>query len=336
MNLSKILAIAASTYLFASFSNACTVTMATGSTGSDIHNELNTGSPSTFKDVCLPAGTYYSAQTISIPKNRRLRGLGLNSNVIIEYTGSSTRGVRFSNNVTNSTLLNLRLRGSGVDAYGVLVYNASNITIAGVQIEDFGGIGIGINLSSNVDIEAGAIQRIGLVPALRQAIWTQDSSDVTIDGVRVIGAANGPGGDHAIACISSSDYTVKNVYSTRPGSGAIYLNDCDDFSITNNRVEDGSEFGIDMVNGSSNGIVSGNRIDRFAFGAMVIDDHIAPGGAPGTDPTNILLTNNSMVGNNTGGLATCAGINIDYANSSLITVGAGNTSTPSPIQCSWP
>ena len=71
----------------------------------------------------------------------------------------------------------------------------------------------------------------------------------------------------------------------------------DDFALIDNRLRSGNEWGIDVVQGSSDGIVRGNSITDFNFGAMVFNDHTGKDEG-GLHPQRIDVSDNTMERNN--------------------------------------
>lgn len=280
------------------------------SAGANLYNAIANNSGR----ICLRPGNYSLPQTLSFRSNQTLAGVDASNLPVINTSANRTMS---TTGRTNVSIENLIIEGNrtGATEFGILVGNGSqNIGINNVTIRNTFGIGIGITRATNVAIRGGTITNIGQDTRLRQAVWTSFSSrNISIDGLSVVGRQNDQaGGDHAITCIDAVDgFSVTNTSSTYAGSGAIAINNCSNITVRNNRLSDGREHGVDIVNGAIGALVSGNTITGFDRSAMVFDDHSWQCEGCGSNPSEITVTNNIMSGNNRVNLARCRGIAVD-------------------------
>lgn len=280
--------------------------------GQNINNALSSANTT----ICLGAGRYTISQSIKFKNNQTLAGLDASNPPTIVAAANRTLTTTGANTVNIENII-LDGNSTGAREFAILVgKGSSNITLKNIRVQNTIGIGIGITGSSNVRLLGSTIRNIGLDQKLRQAVWvTTGSRTVLIDGLTVVGRQNDKaGGDHAITCIDGvHGFTVNNTSSTYAGSGAIAINNCSAITVTNNTLIDGREHGVDIVNGSSGAVVRNNIIRGFDRSAMVFDDHSWKCASCGSNPTGIIVTGNTMSGNNKVKLARCRGIAVDKA-----------------------
>lgn len=186
-----------------------------------------------------------------------------------------------------------------VKGFGLLVQNSRNIDV-NVTIDHTQGAGIGVFQSHNVRFHYGAIIRNGFESQeksqsskpQRQAIWVDQSSDITVRNLLVYGRKNGPYGDGAMSFNNSKNVFVDNARSYNAGSGSIYMNDVRSFVIANSKFSGSDEFGIDIVNNSRNGYIVNNTVINPSAGYGVQADYDS-----GNMPKNISWIGNTFTGN---------------------------------------
>ena len=76
-----------------------------------------------------------------------------------------------------------------------------------------------------------------------------------------------------MTCIEADGFTVRNSVSRFAGSGVLAVRNCGNILFENNKLYDGKEHGVDIVDGSRKAVVRNNEIHRMAMTAMVFDDH---------------------------------------------------------------
>ena len=264
--------------------------------------------------ICLRPGNYFLPDQLALRSNQTLAGFNpsdpprLNTSAVRTIVTTGQRNVILEDLVIDGN-------SSGAREFGILVGNGSiNTRIDNVVVENTIGIGIGVTSSRTVNIIDSTVRNIGLDVRLRQAVWVAfGSSDVTIDGLTVRGREHDQaGGDHAVTCIDGFDgFTVTNSRSDFAGSGAVAANNCRDIVFTNNQLSNGREYGIDIVNGAIGAVISNNTITGFERAAMVFDDHDWICAGCGSNPTQIVVNNNTMRNNNRINLGSCKGIAVD-------------------------
>ena len=306
----------------------CTVVLSAG-------DNIYTAVASSARKICLRPGAYFLPQQLSMKSNQTLAGLTPSDPPRLNT--SAVRSI-VTTGQTNVVLENFVLDGnnSGATEFAILVGNGSvNTRLENVVIQNTVGIGLGITNSRTINVINSTIRNIGLDTRLRQAVWAAfGSSDIYIDGLTVRGRENDQaGGDHAVTCIDGDGWTVTNSRSDFAGSGALASNNCHNVVFTNNQLHNGREHGIDIVNGAVGALIRNNTITGFARAPMVFDDHDWKCGGCGTNPTEIIVDNNTMRNNNLTNLAFCKGIAVDSQmqinpanpNRAWVVINANNT-----------
>ncbi|MCX7553669.1 right-handed parallel beta-helix repeat-containing protein, partial [Marinicella sp. S1101] len=306
----------------------------------DIQTILDANLSATSTDICLSPGTYNIQNKLKLKDNQHLIGIGATPNdvVIKALNGFNHTRMMVMNGKDNVSVTNLTFDSNQIPfTFTVLVYNSTNVNLDNIVFNNlYETRGVGVKLGSFIELKNLEFNFSGFLTSVKESTWTNDSNDVLIDGVIVNGQNDGIFGRGSIACYRSFNYVVQNSVSIDSGGAGFYLNSCWDFEIKNNQINGGSEWGVDIVNGSHDGIVDNNIISNKRFGAMVIDDHSgAIGGAgQGKAPYNIVIKNNTMIGNNIGGTSNCSGVNVvlDSLNNG-VDVQNSNSNNNGPLYC---
>ncbi|MEO0438571.1 MAG: right-handed parallel beta-helix repeat-containing protein [Pseudomonadota bacterium] len=307
--------------LLPAVSLACNTTLSPGS--NVISNAVN-ASPNGAV-ICLNNGIYAQTVQVALKSNQRLTGLGTRNNAKITFQGVN-RAVTMK---LGSKLNHVTLEGldpNGTAEYGVLAFNAGNNQVWDVGIENF-QIGVGLNGSPNGRITSVHISDTGnpfnTLPD--PAIWIRNSDNTRVRFGRIDGASNGPGGDGEISCFSSRFLEIDGLNVIDSGASAIYLVGCADAVVENTVVHRAGEWGIDVVDGSSNFTARNNEVWWSNFAGSVYDE---TDNGPGT------YENNDFRNNNLGGVANCTGVAVNGTQSNVTMIG--NVVTPGPQTCSPP
>lgn len=275
--------------------------------------------------ICLKKGEYSQSQQITLKPNQQLKGLGKRSEVKILFNGVS-RGVvlRKGSHLDHMSLKGVDLDG-GVE-FGVLAFEAGNNQAWELEVENF-LIGVGYKSSPNSKILAVYFRGNGASSNSKAdpAIWITDSDNVSVRYGRIDGAGNGPGGDGELACYNSRHLEIDGLNVIDSGASGIYLVNCDDATVKNATIHRASEWGIDVVDGSSNFTALNNIVWWSYYAGSVFDES---DNGPGT------YRNNDFKGNNTGRIANCTGVAV-IGNQSNVNM-FGNAVSPGFQTCSHP
>lgn len=314
----------------------CDITLSptSGDRTQDIQNALDAG-PGTSSNlhwVCLQNGTYNISGQLRFNKNyTALRG-DTSSTLRLTASNAALDGLRITQR-TKAKLQYLTFdANSKKRRFAVLIGSSSDVEVTSVNLHNLKNVhGFGINSSSNARINGGTIRHLGgTTYDVQDAIWTNASNNVQIRWVTLLGAGDGPGGDGAFTCYDTVGYTVQGIYSQAAGASGIYLVNCADFELIDNTIHSSSEWALDIVGGSRDGLVRQNTLQGSHFGAMILSNVVCA--YPGCQTKNITIESSYMTNNNIQQVATCPAINIGTTTSG-ITVAGNNYSSQPPVWC---
>jgi|GEM_PF-1025996 len=273
--------------------------------------------------ICLAPGIHTVTSGIIIPPGKTLKGQTANRDdaVINAMVSNATRVITVS---SGTTLYNFTIRGASghVPEYGLLIYNASNVSAWGLNISG-SLINAGIVASSNIFFGDNVLSNPGIAnnKIADPNLWISSSSDVDVWYGALIGRANGPGGDGELSCGQSNRIRVTGTNVVDSGASAIYFVNCVNSSIKNTYISNAGEWGLDIVNGSHYIIAENNYVHTARWGGMVYSK----------DNISGAIRNNQFVRNNTSGYRDyCNGINFSGAVSVTQT---GNTVNSGLLNC---
>ena len=306
---------------------------ASGDRTADIQAALDagSGSPSNLHWVCLKNGTYPVSGPLQIKKS--YVGFRGDTSTTIRVTAGKS-AVDFLKFVSR-TKIKIQYMTIDTDSndwrYTILSSGSNDVELTSVSVLDLDDThGVGIYASSNVRLNGGTIHHVGGAQFdVHDAVWTYGSSGVKVRFVTVQGAADGPGGDGSITCYDTDDYLVQGVLSWNAGSSSFYTVNCSQVELRDNLASGSSEWGLDIVGGTHDGILHGNTIQNNLRGAMIVSD--AACGFPGCQTKDIDIYNNQMQNNNSSGIGTCASINVGTTTSNIQIYN--NTTNQPPVWC---
>ncbi|MEM9530683.1 MAG: right-handed parallel beta-helix repeat-containing protein [Pseudomonadota bacterium] len=320
--------------------SACDLTI---SPGTDINGTLaGMGSGK----LCLNPGTYNSTTPIVVRDNQTVAGGTGNKSDVIVRTSSDHRAFIMGNHsrLQHVTVTSSFSSPANWPRYLISAESKTNITIWNTDLSR-GGIIVGLFESSAVDLASNSISQIGDpnddVPA--PSIWIRGGSNIKVHYGTVTGW--GPGnvipsgpfagsldGDGTIQCTRgvltgggsgplATNIEIIGTNMRDIGTGAFYLNGCDDAIVRNLYIWDSTGWAIDAP--CSPGLeVKNVTIKRSGRGSIYFSE--AQSG-PGT------FESNSFFQGNLSGVADCAGINVHNTPSNIIQFG--NTIDSGTLVC---
>jgi fibronectin-binding autotransporter adhesin len=268
--------------------------------------------------VVLLAGTYVANETILIPNNTTLSGVGDGTLIQLADIDATDNLIENSDTSTGTGIVirDLRLDGQNslqtgaIDQHGIYLNRVGDSTtrqggqIINTTITNFEDDGILLDNSDNIVIDSVVIRG-----NTRNGIYVYDSQNVTItnsifqsntqEGVYVAGVITG-----------ANNITVSgNTFRANTNSG-ITLSNTTTSSITGNTIIGGG-LGIGMYSAANNNTITSNNIDSVSFAGVHID----------SSESNIISSNRI---NNSGGSTTN---NAFYLGASDFNVITNNTIT---------
>jgi hypothetical protein len=312
--------------LFGGSAFACDVTL---NPGTDVIASA-VSVASTGDEICLNSGTYLESNTIVLKQGQMLRGLGT-SIQDTKIIGDALYIIQFG---TDSIVKHLRVEGGAIfyppDTWTVpdvalLINYAPGATVWDVEVQ-LVKIPIHITSSDGAAVWNASISNGGGDVNWNPdpSIWIYDSDNVEILYGSYIGLSNGVGGDGEIACRDSNYLNISNVYVANSGAAGMYFVNCDNATVEDSYIQYGDEWGLDVVDGSSNFTATGNTIKFNNWGAVIFDE---------TDNGSGTFTNNSFIWNNTSGDVNCQGIVVLGSVNNV--TQSGNYSSNGPAICAY-
>lgn len=318
--------IASCLYLVTSLAFSCDISPPPGSSIEGYVSQLEDG-----QRICLGTGNYFIDHGVITANDVRISGNGMGQTFVFG-SGSRSFSIRGSGVVLNSFSL-VGQGGLQKDrTFGILAYQASNVSIWSVSIDYF-KISIGV-----VETIEARIQNVwaanngdpdnesaGGTSGSDPHLWISNSEDVLVRWGDWEGQADGfkPGGDGELAAYNSSNVRILETYVMHSGASGIYLVNCDACEVSDTRIHAADGWGLDVVGGSYGFIANNNHITASRYGAVVFYEDL---NGSGTFINNLFSGHNNNSGN-----ANCSGINVRGQPSSLVLLG--NSNADGPLTC---
>jgi hypothetical protein len=298
---------------------ACTVTLSPGT------NVVSSGvsSASTGATICLNTGAYSESNQIQLKQGQTLKGLGTyNTDARIE--SSFTNAIVTMTDNTQIEKLFIKSTISPGNQVGIDIGYATSAVIWDVKIS-YVVDPIHVYASDWVGIYSVHTENNGNPNSVwYDGLWQQKpdpsiyiwgSSNIEILYGWYEGSSNGPGGDGEIQCAYSTNFLIDGAHIVNTGASNAYFNNCDNATITNAVLTDSDEWGIDVVNGSTNFTAINNTVINASYGGAVFEESTS---GLGTFNSNTFITNNLSHSR------TCEGVNV-IGNVSNVDVTPSNT-----------
>ena len=212
-----------------------------GGAGDGDQIQINSAlSAATGKKVILLAGTYVADETILVPNNTTLAGIGMGTIVQLDYGSTSDNLIE----ATGASRTGQIIRDMTLD--GSLGTGGSQVGIS------FSSVGAGIGGSAR---QGGRVENVRIAEFNGAAIALDASLNNVITGV----VADQNTGTGFYIGTASNNNTITNNKVQGSGNDGIYIVDSEYNIISNNTIEGGVTDGIE-INNSYNNIISGNSI----------------------------------------------------------------------------
>lgn len=228
-----------------------------------------------YSVICLENGIYSEYVNVNPKKGQVLRGLYPSSLPSITNYLFGSRVIAISKD--DVTLRGLNVQGDRQDTqYAISIYGAQNVSLLEVSA-GYAGIGIGINLSTDIELINSEVYFAGdgAAPGAEPSIWINDSNNVRLVGVHTYNNGIGPRGDGEISCFNSPNVLIQDSSVNSSGASGMYLVNCDYIMVLNSSIYGTKEWGLDIVDtaypsGSDFGLYSDNLVEYTRSGGGVL------------------------------------------------------------------